>query len=150
MVDNPYRDSLEMRVLSASPLELVVMLYDAALENIRTARACLESGEIRRRSLAVSKAVAILMELRRSLNFSVDMELTTRLASVYDFARNSLLESNYKQARGGLDEAERVLLPLREAWVTITRKPATDAEHRTSAPVWETGTESARARVWSA
>src|SRR5580658_6251130 len=96
MQENPYSKSLEARVLSATPLELVVILYDEAIQAVRAARTHLASKNIHARGRAVSKAVSILLELSRSLNFEAgDRELSKRLAGVYEFMRSSLLAANF-------------------------------------------------------
>ena len=125
MLDNPYAKSLEARILSATPLELVVILYDEAINAVRTARGHLAAGNIHARGRAVSKAITILIELDRSLNFDADPELSKRLAGLYAFMRSSLTEANFRQTDDGLATSERLLVSLRDAWFTISRQPAT-------------------------
>jgi flagellar secretion chaperone FliS len=124
MQDNPYAKSLEARVLSATPLELVVILYDEAINAVRAARAHLASKNIHARGRAVSKAVSILLELSRSLNFEAGGELSKRLSGVYKFMRSSLLEANYHQTDDGLATTERLLVSLREAWFAVSAEPS--------------------------
>lgn len=120
MQNNPYSKSLEARVLAATPLELVVILYDEAIQAVRAARGHLVAGNIRQRSRAVSKAISILIELSRSLNFEAGGELSRRLAGVYGFMRNSLMEANFRQTDDGLATTENLLISLREAWMTVS------------------------------
>lgn len=68
MYANPYASSLETRILAATPMELVRMLYDGALEAVRAARGHLAAGRIPERGKSVAKAVEILTELAGSLN----------------------------------------------------------------------------------
>jgi len=119
-MDNPYSKSLEARILAATPLELVVILYDEAISAVRAARGHLAAGNIRERSRSVSKAVNILIELSRSLNFDAGGELSLRLAGVYGFMRNTLLEANFRQTDDGLATTEKLLMSLREAWSTVS------------------------------
>ena len=103
----------------------MVILYDAAIDAVRAARMHLAAGEIRSRSRAVSKAVNILLELGRSLNFEAgDRELSERLAGVYGFMRSSLLEANFRQTDDGLATTERLLVSLREAWFAVSAQPS--------------------------
>jgi flagellar protein FliS len=128
MMDNPYSNSLEARVLSATPLELVVILYDGAIDAVRAARGHLASGNIRARCRSVSKAVGILIELSQSLNFEAGGDLSKRLAGLYQFMRSNLLEANFRQADDGLAATERLLISLREAWFTVSAQaPAISA-----------------------
>jgi flagellar protein FliS len=123
MFNNPYEDSLEIRVLSATPLGLVTLLYEGAIAAVRAARNHLSKGDIRPRSRAVTKAVNILIELENSLNHSADRELCARLSGLYAFMRQTLLEANYHQTEAGLITVEELLVSLGESWVQIGTQP---------------------------
>jgi len=120
MLANPYADSLELRISSATPLELVTILYDGAIDAVRSAREHLASGEIYLRSRAVTKAVNILIELSRSLNMEAGGELSRRLSGLYDFMQRSLLDANFRQTDEGLATTEKLLTELREAWAALS------------------------------
>lgn len=136
MKENPYAKSLEARILAATPLELVVILYDEAINAVRAARAHLAAGNIRARSRSVSKVISILIELDRSLNFEAGGELSKRLAGIYAFMRSSLTEANVRQTDEGLATTERLLVSLREAWFTVSSQSA-PAPTSTEAPALE-------------
>ena len=158
MQDTLYSKSLEARILSATPLELVVILYDEAIQSVRAARGHLRAGEIRPRSRAVSRAVSIVTELERSLNFEAGAELSRRLAGVYGFMRTSLLEANCRQTDDGLATTESLLVSLREAWSAVsTQSPASVPMAQHAEPVvaagfpWgSTADSSPVSRSWSA
>ncbi len=120
MNENPYASSLEARILSATPMELVNLLYRAAIESVQAARAHLKSGNILQRGRSVSQAVAILTELSGSLNHEKGGEVSTRLAAMYDFLQRSLLDANFRQADDGLANAEALLKTLSDAWSTLS------------------------------
>ncbi|HXJ38525.1 MAG TPA: flagellar export chaperone FliS [Bryobacteraceae bacterium] len=124
MANNPYEDSLELRVLSATPIERVMILYDSAIDALRAARGHLLSGEIRPRSRAITRAVNILMELNASLNHQLGGELSVGLSKLYNFMTNTLLEANYRQTEAGLITVEKLLVSIREAWMAINESPA--------------------------
>jgi flagellar secretion chaperone FliS len=117
MRDNPYATSLETRIVSATPMELVVILYDAAIEAVQSAREHLAHRRIAERSTEVSRAVAILTELYQSLDRKRGGELSERLAALYDYMQRVLLEANFRQSDEGLAEAQRLLATLRESWL---------------------------------
>ena len=126
MYENPYVTSLETRVLSATPLELIQMLYDGAIETVQAARQHLSQGRIAERGRSVSKAVDILSELSRSLNHAVGGDLSSRLAALYDYMQRTLLEANFSQTEGGFVETENLLKTMAEAWRGVAG--ATSAE----------------------
>jgi flagellar protein FliS len=147
MLDNPYADSLETRISSATPLELVTILYDGAIEAVRSARGYLASGEIQLRSRAITKAVNILIELSRSLNLEVGGELSKRLAGLYDFMQQSLLDANFRQTDEGLATTESLLVSLREAWATLSHRTSPAAP---AVPIAFDTVTAPAGRSWSA
>ncbi|MEI9977173.1 MAG: flagellar export chaperone FliS [Ignavibacteriota bacterium] len=119
MYENPYAVSLETQVFSATPVELVRMLIDAAVDSVRAARRHLADGNIPERSRLVNKTYAILVELYGALDRERGGELSQRLAALYAYMQQRLLDANFKQSDDGLAEVERLLLPLQEAWQAI-------------------------------
>lgn len=117
-MNNPYAAYMESNILSASPVELVGMLYTAAGEAIRDARRFLAEGKIPERAAAVSRAVEILAELNSSLDPAAG-ELTARLAQLYDYMQRRLLEANFQQADGPLEETQGLVETLAEAWKSV-------------------------------
>ena len=81
---------LETRVLSATPIELVQMLYDGAIDSIQCARRHLAEGRIRDRGRSIGKAIAILAELKGFTfwNYEKGGELSTLLGSLGTHIRN--------------------------------------------------------------
>src|SRR6185295_10441697 len=95
---------LEARVMSATPLELVRILYDAARQAVEEARRCLAAGDIAARSRQISKAGSILVELAASLDESRGGEIARRLKALYDYMGMRLLDANVRQADEPLAE----------------------------------------------
>lgn len=119
MYENPYASSLDSKVLSATPLELVNLLYQAAIEAVQTARQHLTRGEIVERGRSVGRAIEFLTELSASLDHDKGGELSTRLAALYDYLQRTLLDANFRQADDGLAQVETLLKTLNEAWSAI-------------------------------
>jgi flagellar secretion chaperone FliS len=119
---------LESRVLSADPLELVRVMYGAAMENVREARRHLAGGDIAARSRCISKAAEIIVELSCSLDPARGVEIAVRLAQIYSYLQRRLLEANCDQQDAPLAEALGLLSTLSEAWEGIRPEPAPQAE----------------------
>jgi len=115
-----YQSYFEDDVLGASPLKLVQLLYRAALDSIAAARRFVRLGDIRSRSRAVSKAMAIVTELALSLNVEQGGELSRNLAQLYGYVEKLLIQANFEQREQPLEEAERLLSTLAEAWAILT------------------------------
>ena len=89
---------LESRVLTADPIELINMLYQACMQAVREARQHLAEHRIAERSRAINQACQIVIELAVSLDHERGGEISQRLALLYDYMQRRLLEANIKQS----------------------------------------------------
>jgi flagellar secretion chaperone FliS len=109
-------DYQSQKIMSASPLELVEMLYRGAVGAVQAARRHLARNEIRERSHKLSKLVAILSELSSTLNHEQGGEVSRNLAELYDYIQRLVIDGNVRQVDGPLQEAERLLETLLRGW----------------------------------
>ena len=109
----------ETSVQSSSPLELVVLLYDGALRHITAAREAFDRGDITARASAISSALAIVGELQSTLNIEEGGRIASSLDELYSYVTNKLVDATVKKDPAALDEATRLLGPLRDAWTQI-------------------------------
>lgn len=111
---------LESAVLSASPYQLVVMLFDGAISAIKKASILMEQGEIAAKGQAISKAINIIANgLQAGLDHSVNSELTGNLDSLYDYMGRRLLEANLRNDQDALAEVQHLLEGIADAWKQI-------------------------------
>jgi flagellar protein FliS len=113
---NPYLQSLDEEVLSASPCRLVLLLLRGARQATEQARQAVRTGEVRERALAISRAVERLGELCRNLDYDRGGDIARQLAALYDYMVNRLNEANMRQSEAPLAEVSALLVPLIEAW----------------------------------
>src|SRR2546421_925932 len=99
----------ENRILSASPIELVEILYTAANRAVQDARHYLSAGDIASRSREISKAQEILLELASSVDSSKAPEFGERLLALYDYMQSRLVEANAQQKDWPLAEVTGLL-----------------------------------------
>lgn len=107
---------LENRVLGASPLELVTILYEEAAKSVRDGAAAIRSGDIRGRSREITRVQLILGELSASLNPEAGGELASRLNDLYSYMQRRLTEAHVQQSVAPLEEVGRLLAILAEGW----------------------------------
>lgn len=117
---------LDTRVLSADPLELVHILYQHTLTMVTDARQHLAQGDIAARGHSISRAIAAIEELDRSLDRGAGVALAQNLAALYQYMRSRLLVANIRQEDAPLAEVEGLLRTLGEAWSAI--RPAAQVE----------------------
>jgi flagellar protein FliS len=112
---------LEVAVETASPHKLILMLFDGAVAAISIAKFEMESGEIAKKGLSISKAIDIISNgLRASLDMKEGGELAERLYALYEYMAQRLLFANLKNSTAALDEVLNLLTSLRSAWEQIT------------------------------
>jgi len=107
------------QVATASPLELVISLYDGALRFLREAVAADQAGEIAHRCDRLNRAHAIVDELLATLDASKAPELCAQLASLYEFVLHTISTCVREGTTEGLEPATRVLASLRDGWVEL-------------------------------
>ncbi|MDR9440615.1 MAG: flagellar export chaperone FliS [Halomonas sp.] len=111
---------VESGVMSASPHQLIVMLFDGALAAIRTARIHLEDGNSAEKGKAISKALDIVNNgLLAALDTERGGEIAERLASLYDYVTRLLLSANLHNDIESLEQAETLLNDTASAWRDI-------------------------------
>ena len=99
--------------------QLIGMLLDGLVDRINQARGHILHRDIPAKGVAFSKAIGILTELRRSLNHSVEPTLTGRLDALYDYISRRLVHAQINDDLRALDECERLIAPIRQAWQAI-------------------------------
>jgi flagellar protein FliS len=147
MRNNGHNAYLESRVLSADPVELVHMLYQACVQAVRGARQHLAQDEIAERSRCINRACEILMELNGALDHRRGGDLSSRLAQLYDYMQTRLLEANIQQNDGPLAEVVRLLTTLGEAWEGVQPIETCGATGNLWSP--RAGQEAQPAQAWS-
>ncbi len=95
-VADTYRQT---QVQSRTPLELVVMLYDGALQFMAAAQEAVARRDIPARKTALSKSLAIISELQSTLNMDQGGEIAESLDHLYRWANLRLLDAALAQRR---------------------------------------------------
>jgi flagellar protein FliS len=122
------KEYLAIRIASASPMELVRILYEGALQSVHEAIRTLHSGDILGRGQAINKAIEILAELRVSLRLDVQEQYSNTLAELYGYIQHQLIRAHAEQSAGLLEEAVRLLNTLLEGWSGAMEKSGSSQE----------------------
>ena len=115
---------LQSGVMSASPHQLITMLFDGAKTAIAMARHHMAHKEIAAKGNAISKAINIIDNgLKASLDAEAGgkagAELVVNLSALYDYVTQRLLYANLRNDPALLDEADRLLDNIGSAWREI-------------------------------
>lgn len=101
--------------------KLVPMLYEGAMRFIRQAQEALAAGRYDRTSDYLCRAQDILSELMATLNPEAG-EVARNLAALYAFMHDHLVQANIKKDAKMMQEVERLLAELRDAWEEAARR----------------------------
>jgi flagellar protein FliS len=111
---------LETQLAGASPHHLVAMLFDGYMEAVAQARGAMRSGQIELKGRAIARALGIVQEgLRAGLDLKVGGSLARDLDELYAYIAGRLTLANLRNDEAMLDECQRLVQPLREAWTSI-------------------------------
>ncbi len=113
----------EVAIKTANPLQLVVIMYDAAIQSLQEAVEHLKSKDISARSRSLNKTVAILTELQASLDFEVGGDIGVSLDRLYTYMKKRVFQANVEQTAEPLVEVVALLGDLRSAWCEVARQP---------------------------
>ncbi len=119
---SPSQEYLRNAVLTATPEQLVMMLYDGA---IRFATRGLEALKARDREAtfnALERAQLIVLELHSGLRREVNPQIADQMGALYSFIYRRLVDANIHQDEQALEEALRILRYQRETWALVLEK----------------------------
>lgn len=115
---------LETDVQAASPHRLVAMLFDGVFDAMNQATVAIQGGNTELKGRALSRAVRILDEgLRAGLDMSAG-QLALDLRELYGYVCMRLTQANLRSDVSAIEECQRLLSPVREAWTAIAQTPA--------------------------
>ncbi|MFN3860331.1 MAG: flagellar export chaperone FliS [Roseateles sp.] len=116
--------ALETDVQAASPHRLVAMLFDGVFDAMSQATQAIRAGNIELKGRALTRAVRILDEgLRAGLDMSAG-QLAVDLHDLYGYTCKRLTQANLRNDIAAIEECQRLLSPVREAWTAIGQTPA--------------------------
>lgn len=106
-------------VAAADPHKLILMLMDGALERIASAKGAMENNVPETKNRMLHRAVAIIDELRASLNMKAGGQIASNMADLYEYSGRQLLRANLENRPELLDEVSHLLREIRSAWIQI-------------------------------
>ena len=110
---------IETSVNTATPLQLIIILYDGALSAISAAKGQMQQMKYAEKGRLISKAVGIIEGLRAVLDHERGGEISRNLNDLYEYMNRILTMANLKNEPDKLDEISGLLNELREAWAIL-------------------------------
>lgn len=99
--------------------QLIVMLFDGALERISIAKGAVVRKDIEEKGQKIGRVIAIVDGLRASLDKERGGAIAENLDNLYDYIQRKLFEANLNNDLDILNEVADLLIEVRSAWVAI-------------------------------
>lgn len=110
---NQYKNN---QVTTASPEQIMIMLYDGAIRFLAQAMQGIEDGNIEQKNHGIQKAMAIVMEFRNTLDHDIGGEIAANLDALYDYMIREMIQANIKKDLQILRKVHSMLSELRDTW----------------------------------
>jgi flagellar biosynthetic protein FliS len=111
----------EAAVQGASPVALVVRLYEQIIEDLRQAAIAIEQNAIERRTKRIKHAILVVGHLQSPLDFANGGKVAKDLDNFYNTLRQSLVSVQFHPSKRGVAQLITDLLAVREAWIQVER-----------------------------
>lgn len=116
-----YKDS---KILTATPAELTLMLYEGAIKFCNIALMAIDKSDIEKANINILKAENIITELRATLDFKYPV--ANHFEIVYDYIYRRLVDANIKKDKEILEEALKYIRVMRDTWKEVMKRAKQD------------------------
>ncbi len=114
MQNNAYAQYNRNKILTASPQELTLMLYDGAIKFCNIAMAGVDEGDVQKAHNNIMKVQAIIEEFQMTLDFKYPV--ANDFNNVYNYIMTRLREANMSKDKAILEEISGHLHTMRDTW----------------------------------
>lgn len=120
MAVNPYAQYQNSKILTASPAELTLMLYDGAIKFGNIAISAMNENDVQKAHTNIIKVQKIIEEFRSTLDFKYPV--AQDFDNVYRYLLQRLFQANVKKDPAIMEEVVGHLRTMRETWVEVMKK----------------------------
>jgi flagellar secretion chaperone FliS len=118
---NPQLSYREAAVRGASPVRLVILLYEQAIADLRRALAALKNGDIEARTQEINHALLVIGHLQASLDKEHGGQVAANLDRFYNQQRTGLMKAQFQQSATLLEQQLSHLMLVHQAWCEVDR-----------------------------
>lgn len=116
-LNNGYAAYANSKVMTASPAELTLMLYDGAIKFCNIAIAAIEKNDIEKAHNNIRKVENIIAEFQATLNHKYPV--AKDFDNVYTYLQERLFQANLKKDKDILEEVLKHLRTMRDSWKEV-------------------------------
>jgi flagellar secretion chaperone FliS len=106
----------EMAIKTANRGQILIMLYEAAIQNVKKASVAIDKNDLAGKGHAIAKAHDIINELLNTLNFDVGGDIARDLERLYNFMTGQLVKANIEKSKEPLQAVQKLLETLLSGW----------------------------------
>ncbi len=117
---NAYGQYNNGKILTASPAELTLMLYEGAIKFCNIAIAAVESRDVEKAHIHIQKTERIIDYLRQTLDMKYPV--AEHFERVYTYMSQRLIEANIKKDKKILEEVNGHLRSMRDTWKEVMKR----------------------------
>ncbi len=119
MANNPYAEYERNKIMTATPAELTLMLYEGAIKFGNMAIKSIEEGDMQKAHANIVKVEQIIDEFRRTLDFKYPV--AQDFENIYSYLSRRLIEANMKKDKEIMEEVVKHLRSVRDTWKEVMR-----------------------------
>ena len=108
------------QIMTASPEDLTLMLYNGAIRFVSESIGCLQAGNLAKSNAANLRAQDIVREFMATLD--MQYEMSHNLFKLYEYIEYRLIQGNIHKDPAQLEEARGMLAELRDTWVDAMKQ----------------------------
>jgi flagellar protein FliS len=112
-------------VQGATPLELVVMLYDGTIAALHRTMTAIDANDIEKKVAHLNKALSIIVQLEGTLDFERGGEVAKTLKNLYVYARARALQASIQNSKEMLAALAQQFSTVRESWAQVSHPAPT-------------------------
>jgi len=124
----PHLEYRKSAVGGASPVGLVVMLYDGALRFMERGKIAIAAHDLAAQNEALQKAQRIVLELMGALDMRKGGEIAQNLLGLYGFVLSELVAANTDDDATRVDNAVQTMTELRAGWAELESRTVASVE----------------------
>ena len=109
----------QQSILTATPGQLVVMLYDGCLRFLNQSAYAMREGNLAEAGTRMARAEAIIDELLSTLDLEKGGVIASRLQGIYVFCHRQLMEARLERDADKIDTVSGLLSELRDSWAQV-------------------------------
>ncbi|MCI6713447.1 MAG: flagellar export chaperone FliS [Lachnospiraceae bacterium] len=119
-MQNPYEQYQKNKILTASPAEITLMLYEGAIKFCNVAIIAIEQNDIEKAHNNIRKTQRIIEEFRNTLDHQYPV--AEDFDRIYVYVLRRLFEANIKKDKEILEEVNTHLRSLRDTWKEVMKR----------------------------